>query len=173
MNWLLEDSRIVHTKSGESRSFAELATLAQKQAVPSKESLVFKDRDDYRILGKSVSQVDSLEIVTGVGDFGIDTKVDDMLYGTYEKCPAVGGKLVSSNVEDIKKLPGVVDAWEVKGNGNVRELMDGVGIVGTRYLVRFQKPVNHWTSNGTNPRRPRTAGLHLLSLPIRSATPAR
>lgn len=126
-----EGSRVVHDKTGESRTFAELATLAQKQAVPNKDSLVFKDRDDYRILGKSISQVDSIEIVTGVGDFGIDTKVEDMLYGTYEKCPAVGGKLVSSNVEEIKKLPGVVNAWEVKGNGNVRELMDGVGIVGT------------------------------------------
>lgn len=126
-----EGSRVVHLPSGESRSFAELATLAQKQPIPSKESLVFKDRDDYRILGKAVSQVDSLEIVTGVGDFGIDTQVENMLYGCYVKCPAVGGKIVSANVDDIKKLPGVVDAWTVKGNGNVRELMDGVGIVGT------------------------------------------
>jgi len=126
-----EDSRVVHLPSGGSRSFAELATLAQKQPIPSKESLVFKDRDDYRILGKAVSQVDSLEIVTGVGDFGIDTQVEDMLYGCYVKCPAVGGKIVSANVEDIRKLPGVVNAWIVKGNGNVRELMDGVGIVGT------------------------------------------
>ncbi len=126
-----EDSRVVHVKSGESRTFAELATLAQKQPIPSKDSLVFKDRDDYRILGTAVSQVDSLEIVTGEGDFGIDTKVADMLYGTYVKCPAVGGKIVSANVDEIKLLPGIVNAWIVKGNGNVRELMDGVGIVGT------------------------------------------
>ena len=91
-----EDSRVVHVPTGESRTFAELAALAQKQPIPSKESLVFKDRDDYRILGTSVSQVDSLEIVTGVGDFGIDTRVKDMLYGTYVKCPAIGGKIVSA-----------------------------------------------------------------------------
>ena len=126
-----EDSRVVHTRSGESRTFSELATLAAKQSIPDKESLVFKDRDDYRILGKSVSQVDSLEIVTGVGDFGIDTKVRDMLYGSYVKCPAVGGRIVRANVDAVRKLPGIVDAWIVKGNGNVRELMDGVGIVGT------------------------------------------
>jgi len=125
-----EDSRVVHVPTGESRTFAELAALAQKQPIPSKESLIFKDRDDYRILGTSVSQVDSLEIVTGVGDFGIDTRVKNMLYGTYVKCPAVGGKIVSANVDEIRKLPGVVNAWVVKGNGNVRELMDGVGIVG-------------------------------------------
>lgn len=125
------DSRVVHIHSDQSRTFAELAALAYKQPIPDKEGLVFKERGDYRILGTSISQVDSLEIVTGVGDFGIDTRAQNMLYGSYEKCPAVGGEIVSANVDEIKKLPGITDAWIVKGNGNVRELMDGVGIVGT------------------------------------------
>ena len=126
-----DDSRVRHIHSDESRTFAELATLAARQQIPNKEDLVYKGRQDYKILGKAVSQVDSLEIVTGVGDFGIDTRVDNMLYGCYEKCPAVGGNIVSANIDAVKKLPGVVDAYIVKGNGNVRELMDGVGIVGT------------------------------------------
>ena len=125
------DSRVVHIHSDQSRTFAELAGLAYKQAIPNKDDLIFKGREDYRILGTSVSQVDSLEIVTGVGDFGIDTRVQDMLYGSYVKCPAVGGQIISANIDEIKKSPGITDAWIVKGNGNVRELMDGVGIVGT------------------------------------------
>ncbi len=126
-----EDSRVYHIHSDESRTFSELAALAYRQPVPDKEDLVFKAREDYRILGTAKSQVDSLEIVTGVGDFGIDTKTPDMLYGCYEKCPAVGGKIVSANLDVIRKAPGIVDAFIVKGNGDVRELMDGVGIVGT------------------------------------------
>ena len=126
-----EGSRVIHLPSGESRTYGQLAALAHKQPLPSKESLTFKDREDYRILGQSISQVDSLEIVTGVGDFGIDTKVADMLFGCYVKCPAVGGTLISANIDEVKRQPGVVDAWIIKGNGDVRELMDGVGIVGT------------------------------------------
>ena len=126
-----EGSQVTHVPTGQVRSFGELAALAHRQPVPSKETLVFKDREDYKILGQSISQVDSLEIVTGVGDFGIDTKVPNMLYGCYVKCPAVGGELVSANIDDIKSAPGIIDAWSIKGNGNVRELMDGVGIVGT------------------------------------------
>ena len=125
------DSRVVHIGSEDSRTFAELAGLAYQQPIPNKDDLVFKAREDYRILGTSVSQVDSLEIVTGIGDFGIDTQVQDMLYGSYEKCPAVGGQIINANIDEIKKLPGIIDAWIVKGNGNVKELMDGVGIVGT------------------------------------------
>ncbi len=132
-----EDSRVKHLYSNRSRTFAELATLAAKQPVPDKTTLTFREREDYRILGTSKSQVDSLEIVTGQGDYGIDTRVPDMLYGSYTKCPAVGGTLVSANLEDVKKMPGVVDAYIIKGNGDVRELLDGVGIVGTSTWAVF------------------------------------
>ena len=125
------DSQVRHQLSGRSIPFSELASVAQKQPIPEKESLTFTPREDYRILGTSKSQVDSLEIVTGVGDYGIDTKVPGMLFGCYEKCEAVGGKIVNANVTEIKQLPGIVDAYIVKGNGKPNELMDGVGIVGT------------------------------------------
>lgn len=133
-----ENSRIIHIHSNQFRTFAELAALAYRQPVPKKEDLIYKGRQEYKILGKSISQVDSLEIVTGVGDFGIDTRVPDMLYGAYEKSPAVGGTIVSANIDEIKKEPGVVDAWVIKGDGNVRELVDGVGIVGTSTWAVFK-----------------------------------
>ncbi|MFP6814468.1 MAG: molybdopterin cofactor-binding domain-containing protein, partial [Pseudomonadales bacterium] len=69
--------------------------------------------------------------------FGIDTRVPDMLYGAYHKCPAIGGKIVGANLAEIKALPGVVDAFLVTGNDNVRELLDGVAIVGTTTYAVF------------------------------------
>ncbi len=125
-----EDSRVSHP-SGEFRTYAQLAALAYKQQPPNPEDLVYKGRQEYRILGTSKRQVDSMEIVTGRLDYGIDTRVPDMLYGVYEKSPAVGGTIVSANIDELKQMPGIVDAYIIKGNGNVQELMDGVGIVGT------------------------------------------
>jgi isoquinoline 1-oxidoreductase beta subunit len=132
-----EDSIVSHP-SGESRTFLELVGLAYKQAMPAVADLIYKGREEYKIIGTSKSQVDSREIVTGVGDFGIDTRVPGMLYGAYEKSPSVGGRIISANIAEIKRLPGVVDAYVVKGNGNVRELMDGVGIVGTSTWAVFK-----------------------------------
>lgn len=133
-----ENSVVFHIHSDASRTFAELAALAYKQPVPNPDDLVYKGRQDYKILGTSKSQVDSLEIVTGEGDYGIDTRLPDMLYGCYTKCPAVGGKIVSANIDEIRRQPGVTDAYVIKGNGNPRELMDGVGIVGTNTWSIFQ-----------------------------------
>ena len=119
------DSRVVHT-SGRYMTFGQLASLAAKQEMPDPGSLEFREREDYRIIGTSVSGVDNLSIATGLALFGIDTRVDDMLYAAYQKCPAIGGKVVSANLDEVKRLPGVVDAFLVEGNGKVEELLDGV-----------------------------------------------
>jgi isoquinoline 1-oxidoreductase beta subunit len=130
------DSRVTHT-SGRYMTFAQLATLAAKQDVPDPETLVFKDRSDYTLIGTAVSGVDNLALATGGSLFGMDTRVPGMLYAAYHKCPAIGGEIVSANIDEIKKLPGVVDAFIVKGNGNVMELLDGVAIVGTTTYAAF------------------------------------
>jgi isoquinoline 1-oxidoreductase beta subunit len=59
------------------------------------------------------------KIVTGQPLYGIDQKVPGMLYASYTKCPATGGRVASANLDDIKKLPGVKDAFVVEGNGKV------------------------------------------------------
>ena len=130
------DSRVSH-QSGRFMTFGQLATLAAKQDVPDPATLVFKEREDYTLIGTSVSGVDNLVITTGLALFGIDVQVPDMLYAAYEKCPAIGGRVVSANLEEIKALPGVVDAFLVKGNGEVTELLDGVAIVGTNTFAVF------------------------------------
>ncbi len=50
--------------------------------------------------------------------FGIDQTLPGMLFAVYEKCPAVGGKVISANLDEIRKLPGVVHAFVLEGNGN-------------------------------------------------------
>ena len=52
-----------------------------------------------------------------------------MLYANYVKCPAVGGKVKSANLDEIKKMPGVVDAFVLEGTGNPAEVMPGVAII--------------------------------------------
>lgn len=132
-----QDSLVSHLYSSRSASFGKLAQLAARQEVPDPKNLVFKNRADYNIIGTFKSGVDNLEIVTGQALFGIDVREADMLYGAYQKCPAIGGKAVTANIAEIKKLPGIKDAFIVAGNGNVRELSSGVAIIGTSTWAVF------------------------------------
>ncbi len=120
--------KVVHSNSKRSASYGEFAAAAAKIAPPDMATLTLKDPKDYRIIGKPIPGVDNHKIVTGQPLFGSDIKVPGMLYAVYQRCPVIGGKAVSANLDAIKKLPGVKHAFivpESKGGGS----MSGVAIV--------------------------------------------
>jgi isoquinoline 1-oxidoreductase beta subunit len=131
-----ENASVIHT-SGKSLKYGELVAKASKLPVPAKEEVKLKDPKDYKLLGQRIPQIDSVKIVTGAPLFGIDVKLPGMLYAVYERCPAFGGKVVSANVDQIKTLPGVKDAFIIEGNGKVKELLPGVAIVADSTWAAF------------------------------------
>jgi isoquinoline 1-oxidoreductase beta subunit len=123
------DGSIHHAASGRSLPFSALVAKAATLPVPDAASVVLKDPKDFKLLGKWISGVDNPKIVTGQRLFGLDTKVPGMKYAVYEKCPVFGGKAVSANLDEIKALPGVVDAFILEGTPNVRGHVSGVAII--------------------------------------------
>jgi isoquinoline 1-oxidoreductase subunit beta len=122
-------SVVTHTPSGRKLTYGALAKDAAKLPVPEVAKVPLKTRAQYKLLGKRFTGVDNSKVVTGQPLFGIDVKMPGMLYANYTKCPAVGGKVKSANLEEIKKMPGVVDAFVLDGNGNPLEVMPGVAII--------------------------------------------
>ncbi|MEX2043737.1 MAG: molybdopterin cofactor-binding domain-containing protein, partial [Opitutus sp.] len=123
-----ENAAVFHT-SGKSLKYGQLVAKASTLPVPAKEAVSLKDPKDFKLLGKRIPQVDSLKLVTGQPLFGSDVKQPGMLYAIYEKCPAFGGRVVNANLDQIKRMPGVKDAFVLEGNGVVKELVPGVAIV--------------------------------------------
>jgi isoquinoline 1-oxidoreductase subunit beta len=122
-------SVVTHTPSGRKLTYGALAKAAATQPVPDATKVPLKARADYKLLGKRYTGVDNVKVVTGQPLFGIDVSLPGMLYASYTKCPAVGGKVKSANLDEIKKLPGVVDAFVLEGTGNPAEVMPGVAII--------------------------------------------
>ena len=131
-------SMVMHKPSNRKLSYGDLATAASTQPVPEPASLQLKARADYKLMGKRISGVDNHKIVTGQPLFGIDTQLPGMLYANYSKCPAIGGKVKSANLDEIKKLPGVVDAFILEGTNNPNEVMPGVAIIGKNTWAVFK-----------------------------------
>jgi isoquinoline 1-oxidoreductase beta subunit len=122
-------SVVTHTPSGRKLTYGELAEAAASQAVPDTASIRLKERSEYKLLGKRYTGVDNVKIVTGQRLFGIDVDMPGMLYANYVMCPAPGGKVKSANLDEIKKMHGVVDAFVLEGTGNPAEVMPGVAII--------------------------------------------
>ncbi len=97
-----------------SLGYGELAAKVATLPAPNPANLKFKDPKDYKIIGVSQPGVDVPGIVTGKAIFNIDVTLPGMKYAVFEKCGVFGGKVVTSNIDDIKKLPGVKDAFVIE-----------------------------------------------------------
>lgn len=132
-----EKSVVHHQGSGRQLAYGALAAQAAALPVPDPKTVALKDRKDYRIIGTSIAGVDNHKVVTGQPLFGIDQVVPGMLIAVYEKCPATGGKVRDANLDQIRALPGVQQAFIVAGNGKPTEVMPGVAILANTTWAAF------------------------------------
>ena len=123
------EAAVKHEATGKSISYADICMEAASQAMPSDSNLVYKDRKDYKLLGKWKTGVDNLSLVTGKPLFGMDQQLPDLRYAIYVKCPFFGGKVAEANLEAVKASPGVIDAFVLEGNGDATQLLSGVAII--------------------------------------------
>jgi isoquinoline 1-oxidoreductase beta subunit len=123
------DGFVLHAGSGRRIAYGELLTTAATVQSPALDAVKLKDPKDFRIIGTSKAGVDNASIVTGKPIFGIDVTVPGMLYAVFVKCPVPGGKFVSANLDEIKKLSGIRQAFDVDGGTDPNGLVDGVAIL--------------------------------------------
>jgi isoquinoline 1-oxidoreductase beta subunit len=129
------ESSVLHAASGRTASYGSLATAAAALPVPEMRSLKLKARKDYKLIGKRFTGVDNPAIVTGKPLFALDVQLPGMRYASIEKCPSVGGKAKSFNADEIKRLPGIIDAFIIEGTPPVADVMKtgvlpGVAVIG-------------------------------------------
>jgi len=121
-----------HGPSGRSLKFGDLVAKASTLPVPKEDAVRLKDPKDFTLLGTRVGGVDNPKVVTGQPLFGIDQKRPGMLFAVYEKAPVWGARPVSANLDHVKSLPGVRDAFLVDRTvpaGQVTGLVPGIAIV--------------------------------------------
>lgn len=102
------DHKVVH-QSGKSLGFGELAAAASKLTPPDVASLVFKNKQDFKYIGKGLTIVDMHDIQTGKTQFGQDVHMEGMLYASIVRAPVVGANVVSFDKDAALKTPGVAD----------------------------------------------------------------
>src|SRR5687767_8683856 len=120
---------VMHGASKRSLSYGELTADAAKMPLPTLATVPLKDPKDFKIIGVAKRGVDTANIVTGQPIFSIDFTLPGMLYAVYQKAPVFGAKVASANVDEIKKLPGVRNAFVLEGGTDLTALLPGVAIV--------------------------------------------
>jgi isoquinoline 1-oxidoreductase subunit beta len=98
---------VVHTPSGRRLSYGELAAAAAKLHVPDKQDIQLKTKNEWRYIGKGMTSYDLTDLCTGKALYGMDVRLDGMLYASIEHPPVLGGRIRSVDHSEALKVAGV------------------------------------------------------------------
>jgi len=99
------NSVITHTPSGRKTPFGKVAEAAAKLEPPTEIKL--KDPKDWKIAGKPLKRLDTVDKTTGKMMYGIDVKLPGMLNAAIKDCPVFGGKVKSFDAAKVAGMKGV------------------------------------------------------------------
>ena len=99
------NSVITHKPTGRTTTYGKVAEAAAKLTPPAEVAL--KDPKEWKIIGKSVKRLDTVDKVTGAQVYGFDLKMPGMLNAAIKECPVFGGKVKSFGAAKALSMPGV------------------------------------------------------------------
>ena len=101
-----EDGQVVNRKSNERLKYGDLAEEAAE--IELKELPKLKDKKDFKVIGKPVPRIDIPEKVNGDAVFGLDVRMDGLMYAAVKHPKTIGGKITGiKNEEEVMKMKGV------------------------------------------------------------------
>lgn len=104
---------ITHKPSGRQTSFGGVAQAAAKLTAPDPATIVLKDPQSWRLIGKRIARLDTVKKTMGAQNYGIDVQLPGMLNAAIRDCPVFGGKVKGFNPASIEKRPGVKKVVQV------------------------------------------------------------
>jgi isoquinoline 1-oxidoreductase beta subunit len=99
------NSVITHGRSGRTTTYGKVADAAAKLTPPA--DVALKDPKDWKLIGKSVKRLDTMNKLTGAQVYGADLKLPGMLNAAIKDCPVVGGTVKSFEAAKVQGMPGV------------------------------------------------------------------
>ncbi len=98
---------VMHPPTQRRLTYAELADAASKLPIPDFDQVPLKSADAFTIVGRDTHRVDCAAKVTGAARYGIDSRVEGLLFAVVARPKSFGGKVVSSDSSQAKLVPGV------------------------------------------------------------------
>jgi isoquinoline 1-oxidoreductase beta subunit len=145
---------IVHQPTGRRLGYGELVPTAAHLPVPKKEELQFKPRSSWRYIGKGAPSYDLEDLCTGKALYGMDVRMDGMVYASIEHPPVLGGKVKSYDDKEALQVAGVrqtvpLDPFQPP---HAFQPLGGVAVIADNTWAAFQgrKKLNVVWDNGPN-----------------------
>lgn len=125
-HYTVHDGVITHAPSGSTFTYGQVASAAALLTPPVNPPLV--PDSQFALIGKTVPRLDIPSKVDGSAKYGLDVRLENMVYAVVKHCPSFGGTLTSLPVTPAGMIA-VVPLKVAAGTGRGAEVTDNVNAV--------------------------------------------
>jgi isoquinoline 1-oxidoreductase beta subunit len=104
---------ITHGPSGRTVTYGRVAAAAAKLPAPDAKSIQLKNPKNWKVAGKPMKRLDTVDKLTGKQVYGFDLKLPGMLNAAIMECPVFGGKVKSFDAAKVTGMSGVKKVVQV------------------------------------------------------------
>lgn len=122
-----EQHAVIRTDTDEKLFYGDLAASARLETPPSKPKL--KSPEEFIYIGKGLKSVDVSDFVRGKNKYGLDIKIQDMVYACIKRSPVTFGSLESFDSSDSLKVKGVISAKPIDRIKKPFGALGGVAVI--------------------------------------------
>lgn len=129
------EGRIIHSPSGRSLSYGDVASEAASLPAPALSEVKLKSPSEFNIIGTPRQGVDNAKVLTGEPIFGIDMELPGLKYAVLLKAPVYGAKIKSFDIDHAKTLSGVENVFVIEGKEGTHGLKPSIALIGTNWWL--------------------------------------
>ncbi len=118
-----EAGAITHTPSSRRTTYGKVAAAAARLTPPDPATITLKNPKDWKLSGKRLARLDTVEKVNGSLVYSADFKMPGLLNAAIRHCPVFGGKVKSFDAAKVAAMPGVKKVVPV-GDASVAVVAD-------------------------------------------------
>lgn len=136
-----ENHVLRHDASGQEAGYGDMAARAAQLEVPEREGIALKTPAEFRYIGRDdLELIDNPAIAMGTTIYGIDARVDGMLYAVVARPPVLGGRVASFDDSAALRIPGVERVIAIDSPAVPSEFqpLGGVAVVATNTWAAMQ-----------------------------------
>ncbi|MBV9341439.1 MAG: xanthine dehydrogenase family protein molybdopterin-binding subunit [Acidobacteria bacterium] len=123
------EGAVLHRSSTKKASYGELVEAASKLPLPNPARVPLKKESEFRLIGHEIPRVDIPAKINGRAQFGLDVRVQDMLFAVIARCPTFGGKPAKFDAGKAKAMAGVRGVFEIPALGAGKFTAGGIAVV--------------------------------------------
>ncbi len=98
---------ITHVASKRRTTYGKVAAAAARLTPPEPAAIALKDPKDWKLIGKRLARLDTVDKVNGRLVYSADLKMPGLLNAAIRHCPVFGGKVKAFDAAKVAGMPGV------------------------------------------------------------------